>query len=258
MDCPESLRTQAYFDGQLDASSSLEIERHLERCASCRSRLQDLEYVRHVIRKLPSEPAPAGLRRQVERALDREDNSDPAYRSSVQRIGWRGRPFWAGALAGVASGAAVVLIAGVVLSPSGRDDLLHDLTADQMRSLMASHLIDVESSDQHTVKPWFAGHADVSPMVTDFAQDGYRLVGGRADYLAGQRSAVVVYQHGRHVVNVFAWRTSNKPLPSDTTRGGYHMTFWRVGDIDYCAVSDTSWPELRALKQLLQVSARGG
>ncbi len=123
---------------------------------------------------------------------------------------------------------------------------------------MPSHLIDVVSTDQHTVKPWFAGHADVSPVVADFAPQGYQLIGGRADYLDGQRSAVVVYQHGRHVVNVFTWLASKGPLPGDATRSGYHMTFWKVGDLDYCAVSDTSWPELRALKKLLLDTARNG
>jgi anti-sigma factor RsiW len=258
MDCAESLRTQAYFDGELDASSAMDIERHLERCASCRGRLQDLEDVRSVVREMPSEPLPPVLRRQIDRVLDREDSADPASRSRSRRLPWRWNPFWAGTLMGVAGSAAAAFIALILISPSQSDALLHDLTANQVRSLMASHLIDVASSDQHTVKPWFAGHTDLSPAVADFAQQGYRLIGGRADYLAGQRSAVVVYQHGRHVINVFVWRASKERLPLDTTRSGYHMSFWRVGDLDYCAVSDTSWPELRALTQLLQASARGG
>ena len=83
--------------------------------------------------------------------------------------------------------------------------LLDDLVADHTRSLLGSHLIDVVSTDRHTVKPWFAGRTDVSPVVADFADHGYRLVGGRADYLDHQRAAVVVYQHGAHVINVFSW-----------------------------------------------------
>lgn len=260
MDCPESLRTQAYFDGELDASSSIEIERHLARCASCRSKLQDLEYVRTIVRETPTGPSPSELRRKIHRSLDREDRAgrSNASRSPSARRRWGWNPFWTGALAGVAGTAAVALLAFAVMPRTLNDPLLHDLTADHVRSLMASHLIDVVSTDRHTVKPWFAGHADVSPVVADFAQQGYRLIGGRADYLDGQRSAVVVYQHGRHVVNVFAWQATKEPLPTDTTRRGYHMTFWRVGDLDYCAVSDTSWPELRALTQLLEGSAPAG
>jgi anti-sigma factor RsiW len=258
MDCPESLRTQAYFDGELDASSSLEIERHLEHCEQCRGRLHDLENVRTMLRQIPSEPMPSTLRQRIELTLDQEERADHAIRSIAKRSRWQWNPFWTGALSGVAGSVAAALIGFTFISPSASDALLHDLTADQMRSLMPSHLIDVVSTDQHTVKPWFSGHADVSPVVADFEQEGYRLIGGRADYLQGQRSAVVVYQHGHHVINVFAWPASKSALPSDTTRSGYHMTFWRVGDLDYSAVSDTSWQELRTLKQLLQARAQSG
>jgi anti-sigma factor RsiW len=110
--------------------------------------------------------------------------------------------------------------------------------------------------DQHTVKPWFAGHADVSPVVADFGAQGYRLIGGRADYFDHQRSAVVVYQHGPHVINVFSWAGAQR-LPSSTMRNGYHMAFWREGNLEYCAVSDTGWDELLGLVRLLQnLSAR--
>lgn len=258
MDCPESLRVQAYFDGELDASSSIEVERHLARCANCRNKLQELDHVRTLVRQIPSDPVPPELVQQIDHGLEHQDRADRSSRSPSARIRWRWSPFWTGALAGVASGAAAVLLAVAMMPSSANDSLLHDLTANQLRSLTASHLIDVASSDQHTVKPWFAGRTDVSPLVADFPQQGYRLMGGREDYLEGQRSAVVVYQHGRHVINVFAWRASNAHLPADTTRSGYHMTFWTDGDLNYCAVSDTSWQELRALRRLFQDGARGG
>jgi len=122
----------------------------------------------------------------------------------------------------------------------------------QVRSLMPNHLIEVVSTDKHTVKPWFAGRTDVSPVVADFAQQGYRLVGGRADYLEHQRAAVVVYEHGPHVINVFSWAATRGGLPKNTTRNGYHLAFWRTGNLVYCAVSDTGWDELKGLVRLLQ------
>src|SRR5439155_1224654 len=82
---------------------------------------------------------------------------------------------------------------------------------------------------------------DVSPVVADFAQQGYRLIGGRADYLDHQRSAVVVYQHGAHVINVFSWSAGRGSLPGNATRSGYHLAFWKAGDLEYCAVSDPGW-----------------
>jgi anti-sigma factor RsiW len=117
---------------------------------------------------------------------------------------------------------------------------------------MSAHLIDVVSTDKHTVKPWFAGHAEVSPAVADFAPQGYKLTGGRVDHLEHQRAAVIVYQHGLHIMNVFCWVAPHGPLPGNTTRHGYHMAFWRSGDLAYAAVSDTGWDELVGLKRLLR------
>ena len=109
----------------------------------------------------------------------------------------------------------------------------------------------MESSDHHTVKPWFAGRADVSPVVQNFAADGFTLAGGRIDAIPGQRAAVLVYRYQRHVINVFTWREPG-PLPyADTTRAGYHLLFWRIADVRYCAVSDAGWAELRRLQQLI-------
>ncbi len=108
------------------------------------------------------------------------------------------------------------------------------------------------STDQHTVKPWFAGRTDVSPVVADFASQGYRLLGGRIDDVADHKAAVMVFQHGKHLINVFSWASSARPLPRDTTRNGYHLAFWQVGNLSYCAVSDTGWVELTGLVALLQ------
>jgi anti-sigma factor RsiW len=120
---------------------------------------------------------------------------------------------------------------------------------------MSSHLIDVVSTDNHTVKPWFAGRTDVSPLVVDLEPKGYKLIGGRVSYLEHQRAAVVVYQHGAHVINVFSWTAGRRPLPRNVTRDGYHLIFWQSGDLEYCAVSDTAWDEQLGLVRLLQDTA---
>jgi anti-sigma factor RsiW len=116
---------------------------------------------------------------------------------------------------------------------------------------MPDHLIDVVSTDKHNVKSWFAGHTDVSPVVADFEQQGYRLIGGRADYFEHQRAAVVVYRHGAHVINVFSWAGDQHGVPR-TPPAMAIIWFWIVGDLEYCAVSDTAWDELLGLARLLQ------
>jgi len=162
------------------------------------------------------------------------------------------RSLWAGAFGGAGATAIAATFAFLLLAPRFANPLLDELVSAHVRSLMPSHLIDVVSTDKHTVKPWFAGHADVSPVVADFEPQGYRLIGGRVDYLEHQRSAVVVYQHGAHVINVFSWAGHERALPADVTRSGYHLAFWKAGDLEYCAVSDAGWDELVGLVRLLK------
>jgi anti-sigma factor RsiW len=253
MQCAESLRVQAYFDGELDALSAAEVERHSEVCAECRALLQDLDHVRTALRQeLTYARAPPELRARVMRALDEESTVRSPRRDGVRLTSWRPRPFWKGAFTGIGGTAIAAGIAFFVLAPSFINPVLDDLVSAHVRSLMPDHLIDVVSTDKHTVKPWFAGHTDVSPVVADFDQQGYRLIGGRADYFDHQRAAVVVYQHGPHVINVFSWAADRSGLPKNTTRNGYHLAFWKTGNLVYCAVSDTAWDELLGLVRLLQ------
>ena len=271
MRCAESLRVQAYFDAEVDAVSAADIERHLEHCAECRALLGDLEQVRTVLRR-DSDYArtPTELRSKIMRALDQERAAEiqvaegaPAPEGTAlprktprprERVSPSSslRSFWVGALGGVGGTALAATFAFALLVPRFANPLLDQLVSAHVRSLMPSHLIDVVSTDKHTVKPWFTGHADVSPAVADFEPQGYRLVGGRVDFLDHQRSAVVVYQHGAHVINVFSWAGRERALPANATRSGYHFAFWKAGDLDYCAVSDTGWDELLALARLLR------
>jgi anti-sigma factor RsiW len=253
MRCAESPRVQAYFDGELDALSAADIERHSEACAECRELLEDLEQMRTALRQdLTYATTPPALRARIMRALDQESTVQSPRLNAQRLTSWRPRPFWKGAFSGIAGTAIAASIAYFLLAPTLTNPLLDDLVSAHVRSLMPDHLIDVGSTDKHTVKPWFAGHADVSPVVADFAQQGYRLIGGRADYLDHQRAAVVVYQHGSHVINVFSWAATKAGVPKNTTRNGYHLAFWRTGNLEYCAVSDTGWDELNGLVQLLQ------
>lgn len=252
MQCAEVLRVQAYFDGEVDAVEALEVERHAEHCPECRALLEHLANTRARVRgELEFAAAPPQLRAKISRLLDEEARRGNPQRAP--RVPLRPRPFWLGALGGVGAAFAAALTL-FFLSPSFTNPVLEDLVSAHVRSLMPEHLTDVVSTDRHTVKPWFAGHADVSPVVADFADRGYRLVGGRADYFDQQRVAVVVYQHGAHVINVFTWVAGRRPLPGFATRSGYHIACWKIGNLQYCAVSDTGWDELQGLVRLLRAT----
>ena len=253
MPCAESLRVQAYFDAEVDAVAAADIERHIEHCAECRAQLKEFELMRAALRRdVTYAHASPELRARIMRALDQESAVGAQRPTERGRTIWRRRSFWAGAFGGVGAGAVAATLAFVLLAPPRYDPVVNELVGAHVRSLMPARLIDVVSTDKHTVKPWFAGHADVSPVVADFEQQGYRLIGGRADYVNHQRSAVVVYQHGAHVINVFSWAANQRALPARATRDGYHLSCWTAGDLQYCAVSDTGWDELLGLMRLLR------
>jgi anti-sigma factor RsiW len=248
---PDQQRLEAYFDHEMDALDAADLERHVEQCDECRAYLLELEQTRAALRRgLTHSRAPPALRAQLARALDRESAAHAPRRYP--------RSFWAGALGGAVAAATAAVFAFLIWLPPVGGALVDDLVGAHLRSLTPDHLIDVVSTDRHTVKPWFAGHTDVSPVVEDFAAQGFKLVGARADYVDRQRAAVLVYQHGAHVINVFSWAGNQRGLPGPRTRNGFQLIFWRSGDLDYCAVSDTAPDELRGLVRLLQGLGAGG
>jgi anti-sigma factor RsiW len=253
MECAESTCVQKYFDGELDAASAAPVERHLQTCAECQRELEQLEQLRGLLRGPAARlGVPAELRGRIAAALDREPPVQSIRRqaSTVPRL--RSRPFWFGVLSGIGGSAVAAALGFLFLLPLLNNPLPGELVADHTHSLMSSHLIDVVSTDQHTVKPWFAGRADVSPEVADFAPQGYRLLGGRVEVLEHQRASVLVYQHGAHFINVYTWAVRSGGVPHNSMRKGYRMLFWQEGDLGYCAVSDAGWTELKGLVGLIE------
>jgi anti-sigma factor RsiW len=256
---PDPLHLQAYFDGEVDALAAAGIEQHTQQCGQCRTVLQDFDQTRTALREdLTDHRASDALRARLNRALDREPRLESAAAQTRSRArersrwSWPSWQFWLGGASGGGLVAAAAAVFAFVVWIPRMDPLAGDLLSAHVRSLMSSHPIDVVSTDRHTVKPWFAGHADVSPVVADFESQGYKLIGGRADYLQHQRAAVMVYQHGAHTIDVFSWAAGAHPAPKDVTRDGYHLACWTSADLDYCAVSDTGWDELRGLERMLQ------
>jgi anti-sigma factor RsiW len=260
MSCAETERVGAYFDRELDTAARERFDMHLATCAACRALLQEIETVRTALRQQPFQAsAPSALRVRVMNDLDKAaamaERSAPRAAASPREVIWRPRSFWLGLVSGATAGLAAAALGFVLWIPSV-NPISDDLLSAHLRSLMPGHLIDVVSTDKHTVKPWFSGHADVSPVVSDFESQGYRLIGGRADYFDHQRAAVVIYQHGSHVINVFSWVLGSRALPKTESRNGYHMVYWTEGDVAYCAISDTGWDELFGLTRLLGDLAR--
>jgi anti-sigma factor RsiW len=147
---------------------------------------------------------------------------------------------------------AAVAIGMLILQPRQQTLLADNIVAAHVRSLMADHLVDVASSDQHTVKPWFTGRIDFAPDVRDFAGQGFPLVGGRLDYFEHRPVIALVYRHDKHVINAFTW-PGDAPGHAET-RSGFHLIHWSDGGMTWCLVSDAGDPVLQQLHHLIEGS----
>jgi anti-sigma factor RsiW len=157
---------------------------------------------------------------------------------------WRRNWFSIGA-AGLSTAAFAVTLALYLQQPSRGEQLDQELVASHVRSLMPDHLADVASTDQHTVKPWFAGKLDFSPPVVDLAPQGYALIGGRLDYLNQRPVAAMVYQHRKHILNLYVWPAAAvDAAPRASSRQGYQLLRWRQDGMQYSAVSDMNAGDL--------------
>jgi anti-sigma factor RsiW len=247
MPCAETLNTQAFIDGQIGGPAAEAVEAHIAGCAECQAFCADAAALSDAIRtRAPRHAAPAHLRRRVEAMLDEEAARRPWPGSAARPI------FWRGALSGAAVTALAAGLAAVAILPPSASSLADQVTAAHTRALMSGREIQVVSTDHHTVKPWFAGRVALSPPVADFAAQGYKLVGGRVDKVAGAPAAVVVYRHGKHEIDLFAWAARGGALPAAGLSHGYHTIFWKNQDLDFAAVSDTAPAELASFVTLVR------
>lgn len=159
--------------------------------------------------------------------------------------------FWLGALGGMGASALATAITLFLLLPPSPASLVKSVEQAHVRALMEGRTVMVASSNHHTVKPWFAGRAPLSPPVADFAAQGFALAGGRTDTILGSPAAVIAYRHGRHEIDLFVWADRGSHLPQGGLSHGYHVRFWRSGDLDFAAVSDVDPSELEKFVHLV-------
>jgi anti-sigma factor RsiW len=255
-----ALLLHAYSDGELDLVRSLEIEEHLKTCTSCARELREQEILRDRIRSANLYyRAPEALRA----GMIAHDNAVPApahgrSRATVSELrSVKRRPV----LEWLAVAAAILITLGLgvrfipgALSARQSDLVAEELVASHIRSLQPGHLMDVVSTDQHTVKPWFDGKIDFAPPVRDLAEQGYPLIGGRLDYVGGRDVAALVYQLRKHYINVFIWPDDGKRAnqPEFVSKQGYNVACIWSGGMRLCGVTDANAEDLRQFMQLLE------
>lgn len=268
MNCNEARRwLDAHLDGELDLARDAEVAAHIASCTDCTERARGrAAWNATMTQKLPRFTPPPHLATRI-RAELRAAGSGAAMeenggREAAREGNWSGvarRAFgfqwWGGMLAA----ATCALVIGFALGQRhdgargmGGDGLLASHTS----ALTSGHLIDVVSSDRHTVKPWLAQHVDFSPPVRDFAGEGFSLDGARVERIEGRTVAALVYHRAKHIVTVYVWPREDAGLPAKTeTARGYNMRAWQQGEFNYVAVSDVAAEELERLAGLVKGEA---
>jgi anti-sigma factor RsiW len=250
MNCAESeVLIHALIDGELDAGHAREVEAHAATCRECADKLEMFRAMQAAMAAAElKEKAPDHLRNRIERAL-----ASPAAGIPTRFGGWSvagrasRRTFLGGFALGTAASAAVAT--GVVIAVlAGNDDrrIAGEIVSAHLRSLQGSHLTDVETSDQHTVKPWFNGKLDAAPPVVDLTAQGFTLIGGRLDYVDGEAVAAIVYKRRKHLINLFVG-----PRLGAASRGtkmaviqGFNVYHWTRDGLGFWAISDINADEL--------------
>jgi mycothiol system anti-sigma-R factor len=256
----------AYLDGELDPITSQKVEQHLRDCPKCEQAYEVETAMAHAISQgAPYYKAPPELRERIQVSL-REAIGVPTSRGAtgedllparrpeaVRRGVFFDMPWnW------LALAAAIVLAAIVASSflsrlrqPGVDQFLATQLIASHVRSLMADHLTDVASSDQHTVKPWLDVKLDFAVPVVDLSSEGFPLIGGRLDYLDNRPVAALVYGRRKHFINLFVWPAASDEAkaPKTITHEGYQLLHWADSDFNYWAVSDVNISDLQLFKQ---------
>jgi anti-sigma factor RsiW len=276
----------AYVDSELDVANSIEIETHLESCPACARIVDSQQRVRSAIQSGSlAYQLPGGLRERTGSALRQESaaleveaegagiaslaaggepgaqrqrtSSPPAGEFNVppgrppRRTAWP----WIAVAAGVLL--AIFLTGKIAFGPSGppADLVAQEIVDSHIRAAMPGHLTDVESTDRHTVKPWFNGKLDFSPPVEDFTSDGFPLTGGRLDAIGGKTVAALIYRRNRHLINLYVW-PSTEPASTPALREiqGYNLVHWNQAGFAWWLVSDLNASELQQLASRLRGS----
>jgi anti-sigma factor RsiW len=221
----------AHQDGELEGTLQFEVQEHLNSCPDCRKESEAISSFSSLVRTaMPMYKAPAELKARIRASL-REETAPPARWS----FPFRRELFYA----------AAVLVIGFVLAfvvrtsfPDKDQEVISQAITNHACSLMVDHLVDVASTDQHVVKPWFVGKLDYSPPIADLTQESYTLVGGRIDMLDKRPVAAIVYKHGSQVINIFVWPIAGRKFDFDVRSDrGFHFCAWNQAGLNYFCIS---------------------
>jgi anti-sigma factor RsiW len=229
-----------YADGELEAAALVELEHHLQSCSACGLTWRNLQSLKKSLKQDALYfTAPDALRQRIKSELPSPPRPIPERRS----WDWN---WLTTMMSGLAAACLALLLTVTLTGRSSEQPLAQEVVSSHIRSLMANHVMDVVSTDQHTVKPWFNGKLDFSPTVKNLAGQEFPLIGGRLDYIGGHSVAALIFQRHKHIINLFIWPTKendSKPASSASLQG-YNVIHWSETGMTFWAVSDLNEKEL--------------
>lgn len=225
-------------DGELDAANTALVEAHVARCEACREELERLQAVRSLLQI-------EGVRDRAPESLTRRIASLPEVApkaANENRV-----PSWLapGAIGALAASLAMISF----VTPATTAAVDQDLVSSHVRSLQPGHLTDVQTTNQHIVKPWFNGRIDFAPPVPELADKGFPLVGGRLDSIDGKTVPAIVYKRRLHTVNLYVWPTKESGERA-FVKEGFAVREWTRNGLRFAAVSDVPAAELEQFEKL--------
>ena len=262
----DSWKIDAFVDGELDLAGQLEMEQRMALDDALREHVASVRALSIAVReKADRHEAPAALRERISglakasrpQAQPAPRRSQPAgLRLASALAGWLN---WRPLVVSMAAAAVLAVTLNVVLLRSSKQErLMDEAVASHVRSTVGPHLVDVLSSDHHTVKPFLSAKLGFSPPVAELPLPGSVFVGGRVDYLDGRPVAALVYRQGEHVVNSFVWPDSGSDSnPAFATERGYRIAHWSQGGMRHCVISDVNREEFQRLVEAVRSTAAG-
>lgn len=233
----QELLLGALVDGELDAANVALVEAHVTRCEGCREELERLQAVRRLV-------SADALRHSAPDSLDRRIAALPGLSRKSSRSSIL--PGWL--VPGVGGALAASLAMVTLVQPPAQSAIDQQLVSSHVRSLQAGHLTDVQTTNQHIVKPWFNGKVDFAPPVPELAAQGFPLAGGRLDSIDGKTVAAIVYRRRLHTVNLFVW-PAKAASERSALEDGFSLVEWSDGGLRFAAVSDIPPGELRQFER---------
>ena len=245
MDCQQ---TRAYMHGHLDREldpvTAGGIETHLKECAACAQAYAAQSALQSAVRKQATyHTAPAALSARIRQDIAAQGGT--VTKKSAQRWQW-----WPLAAA-VAATAVISWTTAVQMEFGSREARITDqVVAGHARSVLTNHLTEVASSDQHTVKPWLSSKLDFSPPANDLTAAGFPLIGARLDYVDSRPVAALVYQHRRHVINLFVWPDAQaSSAMRASSKQGFNVLHWAQAGMTFWAISDLNAADIRTFAE---------